>query len=284
MFHKFQQYSLAHGPHMVQEYATSWALNILLCCYKSAQKLQKKISQYGNGLARGNFFAADRLLGIQGSTISAKEVLLAQGHEEFQSFPLLVFSLIQCDALRPNDGEYNPSLDARAAAAANMSNMTPDVIARCIAPRLEVWTIEKDTLKVISDGVSMNMKDIQNTAYNHMEGSNPKDNFVQVLFVDTPSNVIVCDCQILLHQKGLGIVEDLSTVLDAPKAESLNSYRVPPPLYSSFERKCNPASIGAFDRLKDAMIEDSLTSLTHQSFHDWCTTVAEILQGETSKL
>lgn len=281
MFHKFQHYSLQYGFHTLHEYASNWIINVLLCCYKSAQKLQDRVHKYGHGIIRGNFFAADRILGIQGSTISAKEVLLAQGHEELQSLPLLVYSLIQCDPLRPNHCDFNPSLDARAAASANMGIMTPDVIARCIAPRIELWSNGNETLEATSYGVGMNMKDIQNAITSYFENS--AMNEFPILFVDTPSNILLYDCQSLSHQKYCAgaIIEDLPAALNNTKVDALKSYRVPPPVYSSFSKQHDTPVTTMSNRLADCLIEDSVLSTHRQSFGEWCTAISDILYSET---
>mmetsp|Transcript_4345 Transcript_4345/g.8339 ORF Transcript_4345/g.8339 Transcript_4345/m.8339 type:complete len:303 (-) Transcript_4345:1275-2183(-) len=281
MFHKFQHYSFQHGFSALQEYASNWILSVLFCCYRSAQKLQERVNKYGHGIIRSNFFAADRILGIPGSTISAKEVLLGQGHEELQSLPLLVFSLIQSDPLRPNHGDFNPSLDARSAASTNMSNMTPDAIARCIAPRIELWSCVEETQEATSYGVGMNMKDIQNGMLSHFE--NVSKNELPILFVDTPSSIILYDCQNLFHQThpSVAIIEDLPATLKKAKTNALKSYRVTPQVYSSFSkhvRMVTPTS----DQLTDYLIEDSITSTTHHSFGEWCAIISDILYSETT--
>lgn len=276
MFHKFQHYSLQHGFLSLHEYASNWILNVLLCCYKSAQKQQERVNKYGHGIIRGDFFAADRILGIQGSTMSKKEVLLAQGHEELQSLPLLVFSLIQCDPLRPNDRDFNPSLDARSAASANMSNMTPDVIARCIAPRIELWSSD---VEGISYGVGMNTGDIHNTILSHFETHSTNE--FPILFVDTPSNIILDDCQNFGGQKCHTDtkMEDLPPALNQAKFDALKSYRVTPPVYSSFSKHDSPAT-PVSDRLADCLVEDSVSSVTHMPFGEWCNAISDVLYSE----
>jgi hypothetical protein len=271
---------------MVQEHATDWMLNVLLCCYKSAQQLYGKIQKYGDGILCTKFFAADRLLGIQGSSISARDVLLAQGHEELQSLPLLVFSLIQCDALRPNHGEFNPSSDARAAASANMSNMSPDVLSRCIAPRLELWSSGKDTSNATFEVVNMNMNHIRESIHSHIENTgdmNPnKDGSMSMLLIDTPSNLIIYDCKGLLYHDGQECrFDDLPAAILKAKADALKSYRVPPPVFSS---NLTSTMHHAVESLRDFLIEDSVTSLSHESYEEWCSTIAEILLDETSNL
>ena len=144
--------SLRFGFDSVRHFATNWLLNVLHACYTSAETIYKTNERTSSR----EFCAANRLLGVEErnrstnanqneNPLTAEEKLLAKGHSKLQLVPLLTFCLIQCDALRINEkGEgtmssFDPSIDAKCAAAVNMSNMSASALSRCIAPRIEIW-------------------------------------------------------------------------------------------------------------------------------------------------
>jgi hypothetical protein len=157
--------------------------------------------------------------------------------------------------------------------------MPPDVIARCIAPRIELWSSGKETLEAISYGVGMNMKDIQNAILSQFD--NDAMNELPILFVDTPSNIILYDCHNLCHQRyrTVAIIEELPAALNKAKADALKSYRVPPQVYSYFS-KHDPTVTPVPVRLTDCFVEDSVSSITNHSFSEWCNTLSDVLYSE----
>lgn len=259
-----------------------WLLSALLCCYESAEVLQKKIKVYGTSASEQILYTSDRLLDIPGSRKSKKDILLAQGHDELQHLPLLCFALIQCDALRPNVGEFNPSIDARAAAAANMNNMTPDVLARCIAPRLEFWVSGENSDQAIIESVKMTMEDVryaiidqigvyENSGDDREEYDGPSP----IMFLDSPSNVLLYDCQDLCKIRPFTRDEVPTSLIDSMN-DAVNSYRVCPP-NSSLANDRVLSSEDVLARFIDALVEDSRTPLKHESYEKWSTSLAEIL-------
>lgn len=145
LFHKLSLSAMQDGLEEAHHVAQDWLLSTLLCAYRSAEAYHERIKiekEHGITRSRKCFYPSERLVGHKGGELTDRDILLAQGHDRLSSLPLLVFSLLQCDALRPNDVEssFYPTHDARTAAAANMANMTPGALARSIAPRLEVWS------------------------------------------------------------------------------------------------------------------------------------------------
>uniref|UniRef100_A0A7S4JAP5 Uncharacterized protein n=1 Tax=Odontella aurita TaxID=265563 RepID=A0A7S4JAP5_9STRA len=154
LFHKLHAAASTDGLGEARTASRNWLLSALMCCYRNAERteeLRRERAERGvdpDALlddSRGGgsgFYPSDRLLDVPGGTLSDRDVLLAQGHERLCSLPLLAFSMLCCDALREGErgGTYRPSADARCAAAANMGNMSPGALARCIAPRMELWS------------------------------------------------------------------------------------------------------------------------------------------------
>lgn len=259
----------------------NWLLSTLLYCYESAINTQKKIEKYGLNISE-TFFPGDRLLDYRGSQKSRKEILLARGHDEIQHLPLLTFALIQCDALRPNSGDYNPSIDARAAAAANMGNMTPDVLARRLAPRIEFWISGKNSTEPLIENVKMSLDEVRYTIANEIDSYDGKrEEFIgplPILFLDTPCSILIYDCQDMCKVRTIA-EDDLPPSLIESRDCALKSYRVQPPFFSTTGNSSIPF-IDAFNLLSDCMVEDSLTSSKHESYEKWCTVIAEILFSE----
>ena len=232
------------------------------------------------------FFPSDRLLNIPGGRLPRKDILLAQGHNELQHLPLLIFSLIQCDALRPNSGDFNPSMDSRAAAAANLSSMSADALARSIAPRLEFWISGKDSNEAVFDSVNMNVNDVRYTIIDQIgtyedNGDEKYDGVMPILLLDSPSNFLIYDCRDFCTLRAT-VQDDIPDALVECKEEAIQSYRVPPPSYS-LVGEGNISAQEAFNRFMDAMVEDSVTSAKHESYEVWSSILAEILYSELSE-
>jgi len=249
-----------------------------LRCYESAQKLQQRIERYGDGISHEHFYPHDRLINPDGSKKHKRDALLAQGHEVFQHLPLLIFSLIQCDALRPNDGDFNPSLDARAAAAANMSNMTSSVIVRCIAPRIEFWLSGQETGEALYESVNMNISDIRYCIVDQIGTLDGEEyhGTLPLLFIDAPYNTFIYDCRDICKLRP-ATEDDLPGSLLKTRTEAVESYRAPPPTFDSVHSDGHTTAQTAFSCFNDILVEDSVTSTKHESLQEWCTILAEIL-------
>jgi hypothetical protein len=247
--------------------------------------MEGKINRYGDSVAHESFYLNDRLVNSKGTAKSRRDALLGQGHDVLQHLPLVIFSLFQCDALRPNSGDFNPSVDARAAAAANMSNMTPDVIVRCIAPRIEFWISGKDTNEALDESVNMNIRDIRYTIVDQIATADGEkyQKIVPLLFVDAPYNTFIYDLRDLYNLRP-ATEDDLPDALLETKNEAVASYRVPPPTFVSTYEDDHIAAYRAYSCFKDVLVEDSVTSSKHESFEGWCIVLAEILFFEITKL
>jgi len=273
LFHKLTIASLQDGLIQTHEIGQEWLQSLMSCVYRSAQEeeqLQKE--QISRGLDNMNpvFFPQERLLGRNGE-LSAQDVLLGQGHERLSTVPLVVFALLQCDALRPNMGTFHPSMDARSAASAQMYSMLPSVLARCIAPRLELW----DDDEVIVEDLDLNLEAVGLSLMEHRQTGS--GNFV--LFVDTPREIVVCDSR---HVQSIsGDESTTSSVVIGKGLErcieiAVGSYRVPPPVV--YELNLAETSLSPLARIKDVLVEDSQTVQGLQNFEQWKQEVAAMVQ------
>lgn len=257
--------------------AREWLVCTLLSAYRSAEDHYER---YRN-IATNGFRPSERLLNLAGRN-SRKDLLLAQGHDELHSLPLLVFCLIQCDAFRSKDGSFNPSIDARCAAAAAISSMSPSALTRCIAPRLEFW-VSGDNTGPLHEHCKMNMIELRNLmqeSFGFHKNTNKSELELQemdkpLLFLDSPRQVLVCDCHDFCGLPPINNENDVPKKLIQSVELAKQSYRVAPPVKIAW----NDSSAEFLKHLSDALIEDSvvLVSETFHTYDEWTTIVAEIL-------
>lgn len=262
-----------NGFNAVEKFATDWLLSALLCCYKSAECEESIYGKFGKTALSAELFSpSERLLDFDGSTLSNEEKLLAQGHSVFRSLPLLIFCLMQSDALRPSRGAFCPSLDARAAASANMSHMPPSSLSRAIAPRIDLWITGETSVfdTPAAENVNMNMDDLQYTVIDEMDlprNNNSQKYSVPFILIDSPWIVAICNCQYLT--KSATLSDDLAVpdcLIHAAK-EAQSSYRVAP----AFDVTSDVSKV-----LNDFLIEDSRTT-NLLNYKEWKKKVAEIV-------
>lgn len=203
------------------------------------------------------------------SQFTNKEILLAKGHEQLQLAPLLTFCLIQCDALRPKQGSFNPSIDSQCAAAANMYNMSPSVLSRCIAPRLELWSSDSDTIQPLHDSLNMTFKEMK------------KENSDKplLLFLDSPRQILIYNYN---ERSDSEVGESEVTIPNAlVKAiqRTARSYRISPPCESNISRQCRKIDTEvAYNHIRDALVEDSSLSRC-TSYDEWLNIIADELHN-----
>ncbi len=248
-------------------------------CYRSAEKQKKTADKYGSdGFSDSmSFYPADRLLHVKGGQMGDNEILLGQGHEKLQVVPLLIYCLIQCDALRPIQGTFRPSIDARVAAAANMGNMSPSALSRCIAPRIELWTSGADAKEPVCSSMGMSLNDIKFTvidlSVSFMESpsqSTPKP----VLLLDSPREVAIYDCSVFVGAEMRVKQKEIPNKLRKAAHEAKESYRVRPFSAATNEAHLtSPLEVG--HHFRDALVEDS--SISGQTYDQWLTLIAEVL-------
>lgn len=298
LFHKMISSSLSVGLRETRILGQNWLLAALLSTYRSAERYYKEQRSRRYDVLTDNtpFYTNERLLSEQypdtkNSDLSTRDILLGEGHELIAALPLMLFSLLNCDAIRPatNTG-FTPSLDSRIAAIANMSIMSPSVLSRAIAPRLELWSEDGNVQHM--DSIRMNRTALENLLQEEDEKS--------ILFLDSP-------WLIMLYRTGNGDSHDedgsngvdhhrrrqpryerkippvgallLQAVEDASK-----SYRVTPPIHMALENDDDEEKmVSSWERFRDALLEDLDDIDTEDgneeenAFEIWCNKIANTL-------
>ncbi len=273
--------SLQYNSESIKEVVENWLLDVLLECYRSAEDIKEKVDNYGMDAYHNDnfdFYPQHRLMNSTSNSSAGSsndmneftidEILLGQGHEEIRHIPLLMYCLLQCDGLRPSNEKFNPSIDARCAALASMSNMPPSTLSRCIAPRLELWKGGADTKEAMIDFLSLNRKDVMDDIDSSRIGNDGA-----LLFLDSPRQVVIYDCIGFGAKKAIESRNDIPVQLSAAKADALKSYRVAP---SQTVAIGDNAVGGAMaHHIQDAFIEDA--NLHGESYQDWLRRIARLL-------
>ncbi len=275
----------------IKEIAQNWLLDVLLACYLSAQEFKQKLNKFGKDAYESEgivFYSNDRLINAN-SDLTINEILLAKGHEELQHLPFLTYCLLQSDALRPSstrEGSYTPSVDAKCAASANMSQMSPSTLSRSLAPRLELWNEGRSTNEASVDFLNLNMKDILDEVQSSRSYNNSGHQGA-LLFLDSPRQIVICDSFVIGSEWRLQSEEDIPEKLRVAVQEAKGSYRVSPSHIVSVGENSNSNldtiaiserasdSSEAMTHLRDAFVEDS--KLHGRTYSEWMDYIAEQL-------
>lgn len=273
LFHKLTIASLQDGLVQTHDIGQQWLHSLLSCVYKSAEKedeLQKE--QISRGLDNMNpvFYPQERLLNGNGE-LSAEDVLLGQGHDRVSTVPFMVFALLQCDALRPSMGSYQPSIDARSAASAQMYSMLPSVLARCIAPRLELWSSNDAENEPITEDLDLNLERVGMHVMEHRQTGSADS---LLLFVDSPREIVVYDSRHIQPNVSETSKAAISKGLERCIEIAIKTYRIAPPV--AYELSLD--SSFAISRFKDILVEDSQTIQGLPNFMQWKQDVAAMVQ------
>ena len=301
LFHKLTLTLLRDGLSGVQSIGEDWLKSLLVCAYKSAETqevIQRDKAEHGlpeqeyeNNGDRDHlsltFYANERLLDREGE-LSAEDVLLAQGHELLKTMPLVVYSLLQCDAIRPSSlskdqdlsSGYCPTMDSRCAAGAQMSSMIPPVLARCIGPRLQLWSC--------SEGLILSMVELQMQAIMiavEEFGNDPKTGKTRgdlVLFLNSPDCIAVCAASYFSdnpkpsrwHKKEISVGPELEKVVDA----AAKSYRTAPAVFYDLNKGINESSASnkqqGYLRILASLVEDLPSKDGAGNFKEWSNKLA----------
>ena len=279
LFHKLTVASLQDGLVQTHEIGQQWLQSLMVCAYRSAEEeevIYKELTEKGLDKINPLFYPQERLLNRNGE-LSTIDVLLGQGHECLQHVPLMVFALLQCDALRPSMGTFRPSIDARCAASAQMYSMTPSSLVRCVAPRLELWASGKDVTEPIMENMDLSLENAGFALTEHRQGGQDESSEL-ILFLDSPKEILVCDSRHLQASDS----DDHSSViigkgLERSIKEAVESYRVPPSVVYELSLE-EPTGVPPYMRLADYMVEDSQTVQGLQNFSQWKNEVAAMIQ------
>ena len=247
------------GIHETRNLGKDWLISVLSSSYLSASHAMKFLtdqpieSQESSGSLNDSTLK-DRVIGV-GSNLPNREILLAKGHEQLSPLPLLIFALLQCDTFRQQNVNYKPTIDARAAASISMANMTPAVLARCIAPRIDCWlgnSVAGPTHQII---------DLNRRSIDDIQSTSSSDNIAFI--IDSSNQIVVWYCgndTSNNHLNKSDIMEEVGRIS--------KSYRTSPPLFII------NGKLDDFWMVQEALIEDSKL-YDGKTFYEWCTDVAD---------
>jgi len=268
--HKMATEAFSQGLAETQDIGTQWLQSILVCAYKSAvayEAFQKEQTERGisNG-GNSHFYVTERLLNREGSSLTNEEILLGQGHERLKLIPLMVWALLQSDAFRPSFGSFRPSVDARCAAILQLSSMSPTVLAKSVAPRLELW----DSTEAISE-VDLALEKVTMHVLEHQQSDEPL-----FLFLDSPSVILVCDSRQLhaspnISKHSAVVGENLHHAINI----ACKSYRTPPPITYALDFSNSTNMLW-----KDFLVEDAVAFSSKSNFPAWKKEIARLVQEE----
>jgi len=273
LYQKLLLSAVQDGFVEAQNTAESWLQALLIHVYQSAQVEQAKIEERNEATSENTnedekfdqepskMVACERLLDVEGGKLSDDEILLGQGHPKIAVMPLIVYSLMQCDALRPTLGAFAPSMDARCAAATQMFTMNPASLSKCIAPCLQLWSTEQD--KILKDSLDLNHE----TLVKAVKECNCPD---AVFFLDSPQ-------QILVYRADQGTVpygerSSLANLMLGPRLRSAihvaaKAYRTRPVVRCHL--KAVPFLKGTAMAFNNCLVEDCPTYGGVEDYEEW---------------
>eukprot|EP00980_Cylindrotheca_fusiformis_P008120 scaffold1727_cov133-Cylindrotheca_fusiformis.AAC.23 len=295
----FQKLSLnvyEEGLESTQQVGIDWLKSLLVCVYQSALNKVENEGRKKVGLPSGYndddnvpFDASDRILmstSREVMTLSSKkksegrtkelevdDVLLGLGHDRIASMSLIVFALLQSDALRPSS---NVSVDARCAAIAQMASMTPQDLVKCVAPSLSLWSSLRDECIVESIDLSL-LESIK--AYKKAYAERNDD---LVFVLDSPQQVLVYKATLKQEPKkfklGLKPFDPLTLKLGTMVDNMIGSYRTEP-----FCTAGDQSEHSSYRRFLHTMIEDFPMARNgdgdgSNNFKEWRLSMAQAVQ------
>jgi len=314
LFHHFHNTGHNEGWSMIRSAAQDWLVTILLATYRSAEYFQQFQTKQQHMLLDpkhvGTFYPQERLLSTSTSSLLkedwAKErnVLLANGHDVIHSLPLLVFSLLQSKAFQGN-------IESRWVEISKLKTMPPSALARCLAPRLELWS---STGQVLERHLPLKLSDLISKLETYNTNNNDKE--TSFLLLDSPQHIMVLasPTQLLCtpppslvneeennnnsknnnhpntnhkqsRKKRVVVPKDLKIAVE----EATKSYSVTPPVHYYLNPLCTEDNKKGIQFLKSAMVQDHKLRRrkdTHRdgrlkepiSYNQWCTHIARTVQ------
>jgi hypothetical protein len=287
LYHKIAMDAYMDGLVSAQKTAEAWLQSFMICVYMSAQleqaKLEEMVKKYHTpSKMESTFIGRDRLLDQEGD-MEVEDVLLGQGHPKTAVIPLLVYSLMQCDALRPSGGNFQPSMDARACAMTQMASMKPSVLAKSIAPSMVLWSVKDD--EAIMESLPLSKIGILNC----LEGStNSVDDGNTMILVDTPREVMLYRTERLSSSnvtKGNTRVIKVGPRLESTLYACADGLRTTPSRWVDVESFLNGGEFTeTSSRVFNSMLlEDKPTASGIQDFEAWKVEIALEVQAELEK-
>jgi hypothetical protein len=323
LFHKLAVAFFQEGLQATRAIATDWLQSLLTCAYRSAEtQAEIEFEMKESGIDKSTpaattstlFFPSERLLHQDGGTLSDEDVLLAQGHGRLKTFPLMIYLLLQCDAFRrhhelSSTTALSSNMDLRYAALYQMAHMTPDVLTRCIAPILQLWSAaaasatenKRSRQQDQDDGdeLILDMIDLRASAVHQSikEYSNSPLSTSLILFLDTPYQMLLLNAKAILSTKddnsknssgGSSRGRRPSTApapplvgraLDTAVQQAASRYRTRPPMIRALDIRSNEsATTRAVQHIWDACLEDVASE--GETYAQWKSKMAKQVHDE----
>ena len=260
LFSKLSLASAQDGRVEAALMAQQWVLVLLTNVYRSAEdelerqriRKEKGVEPPPETLWESQYFVpSERLLDFDGE-ISTANVLLGSGHERLRRVVLMVYLLLQSDPLRLGS-EW--SLDERWAMTSLMMSVTPSVLTRTIAPRLQLW--ESGGTSPILDVLDLKSEAVQSAILEHSRNSRRPSSGL-ILLLDTPREVVAMDARFVNSEskvKNLPALKPGPNIVEAME-ETADSYRTRPRIVYDLDQ-ASTSGESTFTRLMDCLVEDT---------------------------
>jgi hypothetical protein len=250
------------------------------------------------------FVVCERLLDEEGGDLEEEEVLMGQGHSKIGVVPLLMFAIMQSDALRPSDGTFQPSMDARLCASTQMASMTPKALAKTFAPSLSLWSIKNDepileSLPLSYDGI-LSAIGGDDDDDDEDKKTNNIDEEDGILLLESPQRLTLFRASDLQNidfgRDGKARLDNstgkrkpikFGSELESTILSALNGFRTSPPQSSELEGFLDNQKGGDLDDIQvtpsaflSMLLEDKPTFSGDRDFIEWKSKIAELVRED----
>jgi hypothetical protein len=287
LFNKVLLDAYLTGFHEAQSSAELWLKAFMVRVYESAKAKKAMLEEDAKNGNNDKFAIGDRLLDENEGSLEDVDILLGQGHFKTLFVPLLTYSVMQSDALRPCGRGSWPSMDSRLCAISQMASMTPRASTTTLAPSLSLWSLKDDqtivdSLPLSKEGILEVLEEI---------GEEATEN--TVLLLESTQGVLVFSTDDLeedqqrksshTKRERMTIGQDLQSTI----ADALSGYRTLPPqsnVLGSFLENNGKKDLNDFrvppSVLRSMLLEDMPTASGDKNFTAWKSRIAEIIRKE----
>jgi len=291
LFNKMALEAYMSGFRDMQEAAESYLVSTMVAVYNSAKAQKAKLEDNPDDKSNPKFVACDRLLDENGGELEDTEILLCEGHHKMRYFALMIYAIMQCDALRPCGKGFKPSMDARLCAITQLSSMTPSALVGTFAPSLSLWSLDDDI--VVKDSLPLSKVGILEEL-NEMDKETTKNSVLllestQGVLLFTPKSLAEMDSK-KSKQNSSKTKKEKYTIgpeLNETIANALVGYRTLPKEFKELEKLFDNNGYGDLNELTvppadlhPLLLEDKPTFGGDENFEDWNVKMAENIWKE----
>jgi len=268
------------GVVMAQKNGEFWLTSFMSALYESANEENAKMEESDSDY---EFEASDRLLDQDDGNLDETGILLGEGHFKARFMALVMYSILQCDALRPSGKDYKPSMDARLCAISQLSSMSPSALVKTLAPSLSLWCLKEDkpilsTLPLSKEGILDALDDLEDK---NTENSVFLLESTQGLLLFTENDF--GSKKVTKSKYGSLSGKNFRETVDG----ALVGYRTFPPQWKGIEKlfqnhryvDLNDLEV-PMEELEPMLLEDKPTFSGDNDFTEWKERIAEGIKGE----